>query len=64
MLSGFLGVEFNQKDLVFLKKEQKRNTVISLAYLENGYSQIEIANHLELSKSAVSMVIKNGKSGD
>jgi len=35
-----------------------------LAYLEDGYSQIEIANHLRLSKSAVSMVIKNGKNGD
>jgi len=31
---------------------------------EDGYSQIEIANHLGLSKSAVSMVIKNAKSGD
>jgi len=43
---------------------QKRNSVISLAYLEDGYSQIEIANHLRVSKSAVSMIIKNGKSED
>jgi len=32
--------------------------------LEDGYSQIEIANYLELSKSAISMVVKNDKSGD
>ena len=43
---------------------QKRNSVISLAYLKDGYSQIEIANHLRVSKSAVSMVIKNDKRGD
>ena len=47
-----------------LKSKQKKNSIISLAYLEDGYSQIEIANHLRLSKSDVSMVIKNGKSGD
>jgi len=35
-----------------------------LAYFEDGYSQIEIANYLELSKSAISMIIKNAKSGD
>jgi len=45
-----------------LKSKQKRNSVISLVYLEDGYSQIEIANYLGLSKSAISMVIKNGKS--
>ena len=56
--------EFSQEDLLFLQKEQKRNSVISLAYLEDGYSQIEIANHLGLSKSAISMVIKNGKNGN
>ena len=93
-LSGFLGVEFSQEDLIFLQKEQKRkiekkedrvvlsksksleehfreikskqdrNSVICLAYLEDGYSQIEIASFLGLSKSAISMVIKSGKSGD
>ena len=57
-------VEFSQEDLLFLQKEQNRNSVISLAYLENGYSKIEIANHLGLSEPAVSMVIKNAKSGD
>ena len=57
-------VEFSQEDLLFLQKEQKRNSVISLAYLEDGYSKIEIANHLGLSKSTVSMVIKNGKNGN
>ena len=90
MLSGFLGVEFNQDDLTFLQTEQNRkiekkedmivlskskslkkyfmdvknkqdiNRVISLAYLEDGYSQIEIANYLGLSKSAVSMINKSG----
>ena len=34
---------------------------IILAYL-NGYSQIEIANYLELSKSLISKVIKSGDS--
>jgi predicted transcriptional regulator len=29
-----------------------------LAYLEDGYSQIEIVNYLGLSKSAVSLIIK------
>ena len=40
------------------------NSVISLAYAEDGYSQIEIANFLGLSKSAISMIIKSDKSGD
>ena len=31
---------------------------------KDGYSQIEIANYLGLSKSAISMIIKNDKSGD
>ena len=35
--------------------KQERNSVVSLAYLEDGYSQIEIANYLGLSKSAVSI---------
>ncbi len=47
-----------------VKSKQERNQLISLAYLEDGYSQIEIANYLGLSKSAVSMVIKRVKSGD
>ena len=46
------------------KNKQERNRVICLAYLEDGYSQIEIANYLGLSKSAISMIIKNSKSGD
>ena len=33
-----------------------------MVYLEDGYSQIEIANYLGLSKSAVSMIIKSGDS--
>jgi len=32
-----------------------------LAYLKNGYPQIEIANYLGLFKSAISMVVKSGK---
>jgi len=45
-----------------LKNKQERNRVIALVYLEDGYSQIEIANYLGLSKSAVSMIIKSGDS--
>jgi predicted DNA-binding protein YlxM (UPF0122 family) len=44
--------------------KQDRNSVICLAYLEDGYSQIEIANYLGLSKSAVSLIIKKFGSGD
>ena len=47
-----------------VKSKQERNSAICLAYLEDGYSQIEIANHIGLSKSAISMVIKSDKSGD
>ena len=41
-----------------------KNSIIPLAYAEDGYSQIEIANFLGLSKSAISMIIKSDKSGD
>ena len=41
-----------------------KNSVISFAYTEDGYTQIEIANFLGLSKSAISMIIKSDKSGD
>jgi len=47
-----------------VKNKQDRNPIISLAYLEDGYSQIEIANYLGLSKSAISMVIKRSETGD
>ena len=47
-----------------VESKQERNSIIILAYVEDGYSQIEIANFLGLSKSAISMVIKNNKSGD
>ena len=50
-----------------VENKQERNSVISLAYLEDGYSQIKIANFLGLSKSAISMIIKiikSDKSGD
>jgi len=47
-----------------VESKQERNSIISLAYAEDGYSQIEIANYLGLSKSAISMIIKNNKSGD
>ena len=43
-----------------VKSKQERNRIIALAYLEDGYSQIEIANYLGLSKSAVSMIVKSG----
>ena len=46
------------------RSRQERNSIISLAYSEDWYSQIEIANYLGLSKSTISMVIKNSKSGD
>jgi transposase len=39
----------------------KRNCIIHSVYL-NGYSQIEIANHLGLSKSLIYKVIKSGDS--
>jgi predicted transcriptional regulator len=45
-----------------VESKQERNSVISLTYAEDGYSQIEIANYLGLSKSAISMIIKNHKS--
>ena len=47
-----------------VKSKTERNQFISLAYLEDGYSQIEIANYLGLSKSAVSLIIKKFESGD
>ena len=40
-----------------VESKQERSSIISLAYLEDGYSQIEISNYLGLSKSAISMVI-------
>jgi DNA-binding transcriptional regulator GbsR (MarR family) len=46
-----------------VQSKQDRNSVICLAYLEDGYSQIEIANYLGLSKSAVSLIIKKLGSG-
>ena len=61
VLSKFKSLEEHFMDL---KSKQKRNSVISLAYLEDGYSQIEIANHLRFSKLSVFMVIKNAKSED
>ena len=42
-----------------VKSKQGRNSIIGLAYLD-GYSQIEIANYLGLSKSLISMVLKSG----
>jgi len=47
-----------------VESKQERDSAISLAYAENGYSQIEIASFLGLSKSAISMIIKSDKSGD
>ena len=41
-----------------VKSKIERNQIISLAYSEDGYSQIEIANYVGLSKSAVSLIIK------
>jgi len=37
-----------------VQNKQERNCVIFLAYAVDGYSQIEIANYLGLSKSAIS----------
>ena len=53
-----------EEHFIEAKTKQERNSVIRLAYLEDGYSQIEIASYLGLSKSAISMIIKNTKSGD
>ena len=47
-----------------VKSKMQRNKIISLTYLKDGYSQIEIANFLGLSKSAVSLIIKKFESGD
>ncbi|MEA3490979.1 MAG: hypothetical protein U9R27_03685 [Campylobacterota bacterium] len=47
-----------------VESKQERNSAISLAYAEDGYSQIEIASFLGLSKSAISMIIKSSKSED
>ncbi len=47
-----------------VKTKQERNSAICLAYLEDGYSQIEIASFLGLSKSAISMIVKSIKSGN
>ncbi len=40
------------------QSKQERNSLVCLAYLD-GYSQIEIASFLGLSKSLLSMVIKS-----
>jgi DNA-directed RNA polymerase specialized sigma subunit len=53
-----------EKHFMDVKSKTERNQIISLAYLEDGYSQIEIANYLGLSKSAVSLIIKKLGSGD
>jgi len=44
-----------------VQSKKERNSIIHLAYLD-GYSQIEIANYLGLSKSLISKVIKSGDS--
>ena len=44
-----------------LESKQERNSAISLAYVEDDYSQIEIASSLGLSKSAISMTKKPKK---
>lgn len=49
---------------IVIKSKTERNQIISLAYLEDEYSQIEIANYLGLSKSAVSLIVKKFESGD
>ena len=48
-----------EEHFIDAKNKKERNSVISLAYLD-GYSQIEIARYLGLSKSLISMVIKSG----
>jgi len=44
-----------------MPSKKERNCIIRSAYLD-GYSQIEIANYLGLSKSLISKVIKSGDS--
>jgi DNA-binding CsgD family transcriptional regulator len=52
-----------EKHFMDVQSKQDRNSVICLAYLEDGYSQIEIANYLGLSKSAVSLIRHLAKLG-
>lgn len=47
-----------------VNSKMQRNQIIFSAYLEDGYSQIEIANYLGLSKSAISLIIRKFESGD
>jgi len=42
-----------------VESKREGNSVISLAYGEDGYSQIEIASSLCLSKLAISIDCKN-----
>jgi len=45
-----------------IENKESRNTAIINAYLD-GYSQISIAQHLNISKSLVSKIIKSGNTG-
>jgi len=49
-----------QKHFINIENKEMRNKAICFSYLEDGYSQIEIAKYLGLSKSSISMIIKNG----
>lgn len=50
-----------EEHFIKVQSKKERNSIIHLAYLD-GYSQIEIANYLELSKSLISKVINSGDS--
>ena len=49
------------KYFIIINTKQERNKNIVTAYLD-GYSQVEIGNHLNLSKSMISKIVKSGDS--
>ena len=57
---GAMGAR-EEEHFIDVKSKKERNAIISSAYLD-GYSQIEIANYLGLSKSLISKIIKSGDS--
>jgi len=52
--------ELNEYFIIINSKKQRNENIIN-AYLD-GYSQVEIGNYLNLSKSMISKVIKSGDS--
>ena len=46
---------------IIINSKEKRNENIVKAYID-GYSQVEISNYLNLSKSMISKIVKSGDS--